>query len=164
MTEQDNQSSSLTADKLEIIELINRIFIAADTRDWDTYRSLMLDEVYVDFAGIGPHKPGLANADELAANTRTALGAVSLTQHMRSNYVVTIDGDTAHTTFYEQALHHHPALGDDPGVNTWVLYARATRDTKRTENGWRISGAGLEVIHQTGNIELLRDATKLTGR
>jgi hypothetical protein len=142
-------------DSRAVINLVNRIFIAADARDWDTYRSLMLDEIRVDFAGIGPHQPGSAAADDLTHNTRAALGPVSLTQHMLTNHVVDIDGDHAHVTFYEHALHHHPALGDDPQVNTWSLFARATRDAIRTDRGWRIGGAGLSVVHQIGNRDLL---------
>jgi SnoaL-like protein len=149
------------ADTQALIDLVNRIFTAADSRDWDTYRSLMLDQVYVDFAGVGPHRPGLANADQLTANTRAALGSVALTQHMLTNHVVAVDGDRARIDFYEQALHHHPALGDNPEVNTWFLYARATRNAARTEKGWRISAAGLTVVHQTGNRNLLADVAAL---
>lgn len=140
-----------------VINLVNRIFTAADARDWETYRSLMTDEVYVDFAGVGPHKSGPADADVLASATRAALGPVALTQHMLTNHVVSIDGDQATVAFYEQALHHHPALGPDPHTNTWTLFARAARTAVRTQEGWRIAGAALSVSHQTGNTDLLAD-------
>lgn len=100
-----------------------------------------LDQVYVDFAGVGPHRPGLAAADQLASNTRAALGPVAVTQHMLSNHVVSVDGDRARVEFYEQALHHHPALGDDPEVNTWFLYARASRNANRYVSQSRESAA-----------------------
>src|SRR6201991_2938315 len=155
------QMMTSSTDAHDLIDLVNRIFTAADERDCDTYRSLMLDQVYVDFAGVGPHKPGLAAADQLAATTRVALGPVVVTQHMLTNHVVTVDGDRGRVEFYEQALHHHPALGDDPEINTWFLYARASRDALRTGNGWRISAAGLTVVHQTGNRRLLADVARL---
>jgi hypothetical protein len=142
-----------------VINLVNQIFTAADRRDWTTYRSLMLDEVHLDFAGIGPHRPGATDAGRLTRNTRSALGPVKVTQHMLTNHVVDIDGDRARVTFYEQALHHHPALGDDPRRNTWTLFGRATRGATRTGRGWLIHGAGLTVLHQTGNLTLLAEAT-----
>jgi SnoaL-like domain len=144
-----------------LINLVNRIFTAADLRDWTTYRSMMMDTVDVDFSGVGPHRPGPAAADHLARNTRHALGAVRLTQHMLTNHVVKVDGDQARVSFYEQALHHHPALGEHPDRNTWTLFARATRDATRTENGWRIHGAGLQIRHQTGNPGLLAEVAAL---
>jgi hypothetical protein len=147
---------------IELVQIVNRIFVAADTRDWDTYRSLLFDEVTLDFGGVGPHSAGTVTADDAAARTRAALDPVHLTQHMITNHVVTIEGDAATVAFYEQALHHHPALGDDPAKNTWILFGRGTRSAKRTPNGWRISGASLTPTHHTGNPNLLADAAAQT--
>ncbi len=150
-----------TDDVRALVNLVNLVFTAADARDWDTYRSLLNDEVRLDFAGVGPHQPGPASADDVAGRTRAALEPVWLTQHQLTNHVVEVDGDRARVSFHEQALHHHPALGASPEANTWTLFARGTRDAVRTDQGWRISGTGLIVTHQTGNTGLLTAAARI---
>jgi SnoaL-like domain len=98
-----------------LINLVNAVFAAADARDWDTYRALMLDEVHVDFAGVGPHRPGPASADDLARRTREALAPVQLTQHALTGHTVAIDGDRARVTCYEKALTTIRPWGPTPG-------------------------------------------------
>lgn len=151
-----------TADAtIELITLVNRVFMAADARDWTTYRSLMTNEVALDFGGVGPHPTGMSTADEVTANARRVIGPVRLTQHMVMGHVVVIDGDEATIEFYEHALHFHPELGDDVEVNTWTLYGRGTRQAHRSADGWRLSGARLDIRYQTGNSNLLADVARL---
>jgi hypothetical protein len=152
-----------TADIVELIQLVNRTFAAADARDWDTYRALMADEVTVDFGGIGPHATGTVDSDSAAARTRAALDPIELTQHMLTSHVVDIDGDTATVRFYEQALHRHAALSDDLARNTWILYGKASRTATRTPAGWRITGSSLTPTHHVGNPNLLTDVAALNG-
>jgi hypothetical protein len=45
-------------DVTDLIQLVNRLFISADARDWQAYRSLMTEEVTLDFGGVGPTPPG----------------------------------------------------------------------------------------------------------
>jgi hypothetical protein len=68
-----------------------------------------------------------------------------------------LDRDRATVTFYEQALHHHPALSPDPGVNTWVPYGRGPHELVRQREGWRLAAAPLTTVHQTGDANLLTD-------
>ncbi len=65
----ETSDMNTVADTIELIQLVNRIFMAADVRDWDTYRTFMLDEVTVDFGGVGPHSAGTVRADSAAALT-----------------------------------------------------------------------------------------------
>lgn len=146
----------------EVLNVVHRYFTSADARDWDTYRSLHADTVEVDFGGVNDDSAGAVSADDMLRSAREVVGAVAVTQHMISNEVVHIDGDRATVAFYEQALHHHPALGDDPAVNTWVLYARGEHTLQRTEAGWRLTRARLRPVHNTGNANLLRDVAALT--
>lgn len=95
-------------------------------------------------------------------SARALLGPVELTQHMLSSEIVSVDGDDATVRFYEQALHHHPMLGEDPDVNTWVLYGRGEHRLRRTSGGWKIISATLVPVHHTGNAALLADVAATT--
>jgi hypothetical protein len=146
----------------EVLNVVHAYFSAADARDWDTYRRLHADRVEVDFGGVNDDSAGSVAAEDMLRSARDLLGPVHLTQHMISNEVVDIDGDEAVVAFYEQALHHHPALGDDPAVNTWVLYGRGEHRLRRTDDGWRLVAAKLTPTHHTGNADLLADVAKST--
>jgi hypothetical protein len=141
----------------DVLSVVHAYFSSADARDWGTYRALHADRVEVDFGGINDHSNGSVAADNMLRSARDLLGPVHLTQHMISSEVVTVAGDEATVTFYEEALHHHPALSDDPQVNTWVLYGRGTHRLRRTVGGWKLMAATLVPVHQTGNTRLLAD-------
>jgi hypothetical protein len=145
------------AEASDVLNVVHTYFTAADARDWATYRALHADHVQVDFGGINDGSHGCVAADDMLRSARELLGPVHLTQHMISSEVVTVYGDDATATFYEEALHHHPALGDDPRVNTWVLYGRGTHRLHRTPDGWKLAAATLVPVHQTGNPSLLAD-------
>jgi hypothetical protein len=51
----------------------------------------------------------------------------------------------------------HPALGDDPSVNTWILYEHRLR---RTGDGWKIIYTRLVPLHSVGNSNLLADVAE----
>ncbi|UOZ03449.1 nuclear transport factor 2 family protein [Amycolatopsis sp. WQ 127309] len=147
-------------DRQEVLNAVHAYFCAADARDWDTYRRLHADRVEVDFGGVNDKSAGEIAADDMLRSARELLGPVHLTQHMIGNEVVTVDGDEATVAFYEQALHHHPALGDDPGINTWILYARGQHRWARADGGWRLVAASLIPVHHTGNADLLADVAR----
>ncbi|WP_280314755.1 nuclear transport factor 2 family protein [Nocardia wallacei] len=146
----------------DVLNVVHAYFCAADARDWETYRRLHADRVEVDFGGVNDDSDGSVTADDMLRSARDLLDPVHLTQHMIGNEVVTIAGDEATVTFYEQALHHHPALGEDPAVNTWILYARGEHRWQHTSDGWRIVAAKLVPVYSSGNATLLADVTKLT--
>ncbi|MBM9503477.1 nuclear transport factor 2 family protein [Actinacidiphila acididurans] len=147
----------------DVINAVHQYFTSADAGDWDTYRKLHADTVHVDFGGVNDDAGGAVPADEMLRSARNVVGPVELTQHMITNEVVSVMGDRATVTFYEQALHHHPALGADPAVNTWVLYARGEHEWTRTPEGWKLTRARLRPVHHTGNADLLGQVAALDG-
>lgn len=153
-----------TQDILDVTATVDRSFTRPDRRDFDGYRALLADRVTVDFGGVNDDSAGEIAADDMTASARTLVGPVHLTQHMISNHVADVDGDDAVVSFYEQALHHHPALGDDPQVNTWTLFGRGEHRLRRTAEGWRIVAMRLEALHHTGNADLLADVAALGAR
>jgi hypothetical protein len=144
----------------DVLNVVHAYFSAADARDWDTYRRLPADHVEVDFGGVNDGSGGLIAADDMLRSARELLGPVHLTQHMISSEVVAVVGEEATVSFYEEALHHHPALGDDPAVNTWILYGRGEHRLRLVGGNWRVVGARLVPIHHVGNGDLLADVAR----
>jgi len=154
--------SDTSKDAVEVIAVVNRSFALADSKDFDGYRALHADRITVDFGGVNDDSQGEISADAMAESARTVVGPVAITQHMISNQVASVEGDEATVSFYEQALHHHPELGEDEQVNTWILYGRGQHRLRRTSDGWKIVAARLSPVHHTGNANLLADVGKLT--
>lgn len=148
-------------DGLDVVNVVNRYFQLSDAKDFDGARTLLADEITVDFGGVNPDAQGAISADDMARSAARLVGPVALTQHMITNHVVTIDGDDATVAFYEQALHHHPALGEDASVSTWTLYGRGEFSLRRTFDGWKITAQRLITVHSTGNADLLAQVAKL---
>jgi hypothetical protein len=146
--------------ELSAIAAVDGSFMAADAKDFDAYRAFYADEVEVDFGGVNADASGTVRADDLRRSAEQLIGPVALTQHMITNHVVTIVSDLASVTYYEQALHVHPALGDDPAVNSWTLYARGEHRLCRTEDGWEIVFTRLVPVHSSGNPDLLADVAQ----
>jgi hypothetical protein len=121
------------SDRLEIQELFARYSHAIDTMDWD-----LLDEVFtvdadIDYTTMGGIRGGLAAQKEfLAANLPTLFKPGY--QHMVSNTLFEIDGDTART----RTLCFNPMVLED---QVRVLFCGLWyRDVLRRVDGrWRIA-------------------------
>ncbi|MEU3985553.1 nuclear transport factor 2 family protein [Streptomyces sp. NPDC026672] len=154
-----------TADIVSAIDTVARGFVLADDKDWDGYEALHAERVSVDFGGVNDNGGGGAGgpmtARETRANAERVIGPVTVTQHQLSSFVVDVEGDEATVRFYEEALHVHPALGDDPARNTWTIFGKGTQRLVRTPDGWRISHASLVPTHSTGNPTFLADVAAL---
>lgn len=154
-----------TADIVSAIQTVTRGFVLADSKDWDRYEALHAEQVTVDFGGVNDNGEevvgGELTAREVRANAEKVIGPVAVTQHQLSSFMVDVEGDVATVRFYEEALHVHPALGDDPQKNTWTIFGKGMQRLTRTPDGWRISHASLVPTHATGNLAFLADVAAL---
>lgn len=155
---------STTDDQLAVMQIVTRMFTSADAKDFDTYEALLADEIVADFGGVNDDAAGTITAKQMRTSAETVVGPVETTQHMISSLTATVDGDDAEVRFYEEALHVHPALGDTPDRNTWVIYGKGTQRLRRIGSTWKIVAAALTPTHSTGNGDLLAQVGELVGR
>lgn len=95
--------------------------------------------------------------DGLAAiidKVESALGKLTISQHIVSNQQVEIDGDTARCRCY---LHAQHTLRGTPGGDNFIIAGRYLDELVRTDDGWRITHRVLEMDWTEGN-------PKVTGR
>jgi hypothetical protein len=154
-----------TTDIVDAIDVVTRGFVTADEKDWDGYEALRAPVVTQDFGGVDDAGNGSVTTSLTAREARLkaegVVGPVAMTQHQLSSFVVDVDGDEATVRFYEEALHVHPALGEDPARNTWVIFGKGMQRLVRTAEGWKISHASLTPTHSTGNPTFLADVAAL---
>lgn len=139
-------------DTAEIREVVDRIAIAIDAREWASLRSLFADEVEVDHASVNGDEPASWRADALVDDWRKALAGFDATQHAVTNHVVALAGDDATCSAYVHAKHYLPNyLGSD----SWTLGGRHDYRLVRTRQGWKVRATRLTVLWAEGNRQLL---------
>jgi hypothetical protein len=120
------------SDRLEIQELFARYSHAIDTMDWDLLDEVFAPDAHIDYTTMGGIAGGLQEQkDFLAANLPTLFKPGY--QHLVSNTLFEIDGDTART----RTLCFNPMVFED---NKHVLFCGLWyRDVLvRLDGRWRI--------------------------
>lgn len=133
-------------DRVAISDVLHRYATALDSRRWD-----LLDEVFVPDA-IAEYAPATGTCHGLASIkmlVSRALRGLDASQHIISNVVVQIDGDSALTRCYLHAQHYLVMPGDDG--NTYEVGGTYHDVFVRTNVGWRIRHRRLEVTWIQGN-------------
>jgi hypothetical protein len=134
-------------DERELIRIVDAIDDAVDLKDWPRARSYFADEVHVDFSSLGGPPPATIPSDQLIAGWNTNLTAAKTSLHLRTNHLVTIDGDNAVVTSHGYAWNRMEGNGD-PLWETWGHYEHRL---ERRPEGWRVVGMTYRQTHERGN-------------
>jgi 3-phenylpropionate/cinnamic acid dioxygenase small subunit len=114
-----------------VTDVLVRYATGIDTKDWDLFRTCFTHDVRADYGeGVG----SWTDVDGIT-EYMTAMHADMLdTKHMLSNFVITIDGDTASASTYVHAV---LVVTDDP-LTWYEPVGRYEDHLVRTPDGWRI--------------------------
>jgi 3-phenylpropionate/cinnamic acid dioxygenase small subunit len=121
------------SDRLEINELLVRYSHAVDTQDWEAYARVFTPDATIDYTEMGGPRGDVPSTVEFL---RTAMATFLSYQHMVSNTVLSIEGDTATA----RTICYNPMVLDRGEGNTHVFFCGLWyRDViVRTPDGWRI--------------------------
>ncbi len=133
-------------DRAAISDVLHAYAAAVDSRDWDLFRSLFADRVFVDFRSFHPAVYRDYTIDELVGMTR-GIAAFDATQHLSANHVHRLAGDRATCVSYMHAGHF---LKRDGADHACFLYGFYTYELARAGTGWKIDRYGLQVTAQFG--------------
>ena len=139
-------------DRLAIIELIGRLSLAIDAKDWDAMGQLFTETVYHDRTSLTGGEPYTAPVAQFVEGWRQTLQAMDAVHHQITNHVISIDGAEATCTANMQGTH---VLANASGGPMWTVGGRHVYQLKRTEGGWRISGLTFTLQWATGNMNVL---------
>ena len=122
------------SDRIQIDDLLIRYTVAIDTKDWDLLDTVFTPDAKVDYTTSGGTK---GSYPEVRAWLAKALAPFKMTQHLISNSVVRVDGDTATA----RTMVFNPMGTDDGKGGLDLFYVGAWYDDKlvRTPEGWRIA-------------------------
>jgi hypothetical protein len=130
---------------------IVRFFRAIDTRDWDTVRSLLADEVTLDYVSLFGGEVETVPADEVIDRWRGLLPGFDATQHFLG-VLDEVDGTI------QCGVRGYHVLGDE----AWMVagWYRLTLDDGDPR---RLAGIALETAYETGDRSLVERASAQAG-
>lgn len=143
-------------DRAAVIDTVNRYATAIDTRDWALLRSCFTEDLEADFTSFGVREVA-HGADGWVEAVRATIDGLDASQHVITNHVVDVDGDTATCVAYIQAEHF---LANDRGDNFYTIGGYYTEDLVRTGDGWKIRKYAITVTWHRGNRDVLRQAAR----
>ncbi|HEX4813057.1 MAG TPA: nuclear transport factor 2 family protein [Nonomuraea sp.] len=135
-------------DRFDVIDTCTRMAWHADQRDWDQLTTVFADKVQLDYTSLNGGEPVTLTPEQVIGAWKEGLGRFDATQHLITNHLVTIDGDTAVCTAVFQATHRKAATF---GASLWTLGGNYRFDLARTDDGWRITGVVMTATWGDGN-------------
>lgn len=141
------------SDRDTVVETINRLFWYVDRRQWGELQTVLADEVLLDYTSLSGGDPAGVSAPDIIAAWHASLGGLAATQHLVSNHLVTLDGDSAEVTAQFIATH---LLPNSHGGPTWTLGGHYLFELQRTaDENWRITAITMIATWATGNQHIM---------
>ena len=145
------------ADRAAITDTVTRFGWCLDRRDWDGLKALFTDVVRTDYTALWGGEPQEAGVDDLLATDqqgswRRTLDGLEATQHLITNILVEVDGDTATATANVVGVHR---LTNPHGSPLWTVGGTYDIRLTRTAAGWRIRAITQGITWVDGNQQVL---------
>ncbi len=131
------------ADRIEIEDLLTRYATAVDSKDWDLYASCFVPNAAIDYTSSGGIKGTLP---EVKAWLAQIMPTFPMSQHIVTNKVIVINGDTATCRSY---LFNPMGLPDNDGLTLFFEGGYYNDKLVRTHDGWRIAERIEEAAYTT---------------
>ncbi len=135
-------------DRTEITDHVLKYATGIDRHQWDLYRSIFADQIMLDFSSWSGEPPSMMPADDWVAGVRATLEPFDATQHVLTNFVISLDGDSATCTCYMAAHHHLVVDGNRQMHSIGGYYVHAL---ERAGKGWLIHQTQLNVTWEMGD-------------
>jgi ketosteroid isomerase-like protein len=151
-TTMSDSTTTELEDRLAIIELIGRLSLAIDAKDWDAMGRLFTETVYHDRTSLTGGEPYTAPVAQFVEGWSQTLQAMDAVHHQITNHVISLDGDQATCAANMQGTH---VLANASGGPIWTVGGRHDYQLTRTPGGWRIAGLTFTLQWATGNMNVL---------
>jgi hypothetical protein len=139
----------VTDARTEIVEATTRMAVLTDGRRWDELPGVFAPNVRLDYSALLGGAPFELAAGDVASMWAKALGPLT-TQHLVTNHLVDIAGDTATVTASFQATHV-----STPGTTPWVVGGDYRYELAHVDGRWLIGAVTLTPRWETGDRSIL---------
>ncbi|HLY54978.1 MAG TPA: nuclear transport factor 2 family protein [Stellaceae bacterium] len=126
-------------DRTEISHMICRLALGMDLRDEAMFRACWADEFQLSVPALGAGAEpmvGRLKAVDHARNVIARLSEFKATQHVLTNHLIEVEGDTAQCCVYLVGTHIFADVDSGDPVHT--IGARYEFECRRFPDGWKI--------------------------
>lgn len=145
----------------EIVRRRYEYAMGIDTRDFELLRSVFTDEIEMDFSDYSGQPASILKADDWVAGCRVLFTGLDATQHVMTNPMVDVDGDTAICRMYMKAEHF---LQNDQGNDDFALGGFYMDRLRKIEGRWTIHAVTLKLFWSRGNRHIMTMASEIGAR
>lgn len=141
-------------DRLQVLDVLARFAHGIDGRDWELYRSVLADEVDVDYTSYRPGSAGRLPAEEWVARARRLFPGLDATQHVLVNPWIQGEGGALAVRTSMRADHFLDGARYTLGGHYLHRLQRGT------DGRWLIAGVTLTVTWREGDAAVLETAAQ----
>ncbi|MDQ5857780.1 MAG: nuclear transport factor 2 family protein [Acidobacteriota bacterium] len=140
------------AARQDVEDVVVRLFVATDRRDWATVEACLADTVILDMTSMAGGEPARMTAGEVVAMWTKGLEPIDHVHHQVGNFQIDVDRDRASVFCYGIALHYREKISNSSKSRTFV--GSYDIHLARTEGKWRIELFRFNLKFIEGNREL----------
>ena len=138
-------------DKHHITELINKLFISVDNRDWENVGLILSDTVLLDYTSMAGRQPATLTSSQIIDSWKGILPGFDKTHHQLGNYLFETDSDLVKVFCYGTATHY---LANESKNNLWIVVGSYDLELKAINNTWRITKMKFNLKYMDGNNDM----------
>jgi hypothetical protein len=136
----------------EVEDVVIRMFVATDERDWSTVESCFTDPFILDMTSMVGGSPVTMTPRQVTNAWAEGFKALDHVHHQLGNFQINVDGQHAHVRCYGIAFHFRggivAAVKSRSFVGTYEI------DLSSTQGSWRIARLQFVLKFIDGNPEL----------
>ena len=136
----------------EIVRRRYEYALGIDTKDFALLRSIFTEEITMDFEDYSGRPASTMKADDWVNNCRILFTGLDATQHVMTNPIVDIDGNSATCRMYMKAEHF---LQNDQGNDDFAFGGYYTDQLEKKDGHWLISAVTLKIFWNRGNRHIM---------
>ncbi len=137
----------------DILDVVNRLFISTDNRDWNAVEGCFAEQVLFDQTSMTGGEPVVQTPSQISAGWEKGLKPLRAIHHQTGNFIVTRRERDADVFCYGIAFHYLP---NPTGRNTRTFVGSYDFHLARGEDGWRIDRFRFNLKFIDGNPDLER--------
>jgi hypothetical protein len=134
--------------KDQIIEVVNKLFINTDKRDWEEVRACFAPEVLFDMTSMAGGEPTTLTPQQIVDAWDQGLKALKAIHHQVGNYLVSVNGNEANVFCYGIASHYLP---NKTQKNTRTFVGSYDFGLVKDGESWKINHFKFNLKYMTGN-------------
>ena len=145
-------SNQFLADKIELQELANKLFMYTDAQQWEKLLGeVFTKDVWFDMQSAGGGEPQLISAENICSMWKKGFANLDAVHHQGGQYLININSNEAEIFGYAVAF-HFKQNAQQGKTRSFV----GSYDLKaiKTENGWRLNQFKYNLKFIDGNASL----------